>query len=225
MRGSAASERQEKGREAGQGGGEEEKKTRGGKTETKHSHFAGEDAAEREEPALVLGGDHLGHVEHQRAVGVARADGLGVDVVERALVQSLDAVDLKILKIEVFRDFFDDEEIKSFCSLSLSLVRFSLFQKTHLRRRGRREVVDHHLEERLVRREPGLHDPVFFLKVRFERGADRRGEGEFFFPSLLRRAFLLNLETGRRKERREDGKKKRLTSSSAACRPARGRRP
>ena len=59
-----------------------------------HSHFAGKDAAKREEPALVLGRDHLGDVEHQGTVGVARADGLGVDVVERALVERLDTVDL-----------------------------------------------------------------------------------------------------------------------------------
>ena len=84
--------------------------------------LAGEDAAKREEPALVLGRDHLGHVQHERAIGVAGADGVGVHVVERALVQGLDTVDLG--------------------------------------RRGRGQVVDHHLQQRLVRGQPGLHDAL-----------------------------------------------------------------
>ena len=162
----------------------------------KNVHFAGEDAAEREEPPLVLRRDHLGNVEHQRAVGVARADGLRVDVVERALVERLDAVDL--------------------------------------RRRGRGQVVDHHLEEGLVGREPCLHDPVvallllllllscYFLQVGIVRGF-RGGWGVSIF---LKKGRKPEIYGGKKNEGNRRGKNSSLslsrTSSSAACRPARG---
>ena len=51
-------------------------------------NLTGEHAAERKEAALVGGGDHLGHVHHEGALGVAIHHGLGVLVIERALVQS-----------------------------------------------------------------------------------------------------------------------------------------
>ena len=56
---------------------------------------AGEDAAEGVEAALVGGGDHLGDVHHQRAVGVARADAVGPLVVEGTGVERVDTVPLR----------------------------------------------------------------------------------------------------------------------------------
>ena len=85
-------------------------------------HRAGEDAAEGEEAALVRGGDHLRDVQHERAVGIAVADGLAVLVVDGALVEGVRAIPL--------------------------------------RRRGGREVVDNHLEQRDVGGEPRLHDAL-----------------------------------------------------------------
>ena len=85
-------------------------------------HRAGEDAAEGEEAALVRGGDHLRDVQHQGAVRVAVANGLGVLVVQGALVQGVRAV--------------------------------------LLRRRGRGQVVDDHLQQRDVGGEPRLHDAL-----------------------------------------------------------------
>ena len=55
-------------------------------------HLAGEDAAERQEATLISGGDHLGDVQHERTVGVAVADSLGVLVVEGTLVEGVRAV-------------------------------------------------------------------------------------------------------------------------------------
>lgn len=55
---------------------------------------AGEDTTEGVEAALVGGGDHLGDVEHEGAVGVALADGDGALVVLGTLVEVLDTVAL-----------------------------------------------------------------------------------------------------------------------------------
>lgn len=52
----------------------------------------GEDTTESEETTLVGSGHHLGNVEHERPVGVAVADSLGVLVVEGTLVESVDTV-------------------------------------------------------------------------------------------------------------------------------------
>jgi len=56
--------------------------------------LAREHTAESQEAALVGGGNHLGDVHHERAIGVAVSDGSGVLVIQRALVQGVHTVAL-----------------------------------------------------------------------------------------------------------------------------------
>lgn len=81
--------------------------------------LSGEDAPESEEAAFVRRGNHLGDVHHEGSLWVTVHHGLGVLVIQGALVQSCVPVLLG-------------------------------------GRRGR-QVVDHHLQERLMRGQPGLH--------------------------------------------------------------------
>lgn len=53
------------------------------------SHLAGKDTTKGIEAALVLCGDELRDVEHQRSIGVAVANGSCIDVIQRPLIQVL----------------------------------------------------------------------------------------------------------------------------------------
>ena len=55
-------------------------------------HLSREDTSEGEETTRVGRGNHLGDIQHQRAVNVAVTDGGRVHVVERALIQGVHAV-------------------------------------------------------------------------------------------------------------------------------------
>jgi hypothetical protein len=58
--------------------------------------LSGKHAAKGIEAALVLGGDKLGHIKHEGAVGVAIPDGRGIDVVQGSLVQVVHPVLLSL---------------------------------------------------------------------------------------------------------------------------------
>mmetsp|Transcript_4547 Transcript_4547/g.16302 ORF Transcript_4547/g.16302 Transcript_4547/m.16302 type:complete len:510 (-) Transcript_4547:1054-2583(-) len=58
------------------------------------SDLTGEDTSEGEEPTLVGGWNHLGHVEHEWSVRVAVGDGGSVHIIRRSLVEGLHPVGL-----------------------------------------------------------------------------------------------------------------------------------
>ena len=86
------------------------------------SDGTGEDTTKRQESTLICGRDHLGDVQHERTLGVARADTFTILVIKRTFVQSVRTVLLRGLR--------------------------------------RRQVVDNHLKQRNVGRQPRLHDSL-----------------------------------------------------------------
>mmetsp|Transcript_14922 Transcript_14922/g.26360 ORF Transcript_14922/g.26360 Transcript_14922/m.26360 type:complete len:806 (-) Transcript_14922:95-2512(-) len=60
------------------------------------TNFTGEDTTESEETTLIGSRNHLRNVDHKRAVGIAVADGSGIDVIEGTLVKNIDTVPLSL---------------------------------------------------------------------------------------------------------------------------------
>eukprot|EP00754_Rhynchopus_humris_P009966 Rhum_TRINITY_DN14106_c0_g1::Rhum_TRINITY_DN14106_c0_g1_i1::g.69326::m.69326 len=101
-------------------------------------HLTREHTAERDETALVRGGNHLGDVHHQRGGGVALPQTLVVLVVVR-----------------------DERAV-----LLLHQAHVQLVRTVALRRPRGRELRDNHLQERVGRRQELLHDALQQLLLR-----------------------------------------------------------